>query len=362
VKPEYLTLEHIAKCFDDGNGGSVPAVRAVSLSIVKGEFVTILGPSGCGKTTTLRIVAGFETPDSGNVLLEGVNLNGVPAQERNMPLVFQSYALFPHLNVFDNIAYGLQLRDIPKEVIRNDVEMSLQLVNMAGLEKRFPRTLSGGQQQRVALARALVLKPSIILFDEPLSDLDAKLRNQMRSEIKRIQQMLGITALYVTHDQAEALSISDRVVVMNRGLIEQVGTPEEIYANPNSLFVADFVGNANFVEAVVEEITDAVIVANFQGRSVEIPRENCVDEVHEDEEVYLAIKPEAVHLTRGNSTFTGKLAGRFFLGRTVEYNIEFENTFLTAILSNEEPIPAEWSIGSTVHLGFNKNHFRVFRK
>ncbi len=358
----YLRLEAIAKSFDDGNGGRVPAVCSISLSIAKGEFVTILGPSGCGKTTTLRIVAGFETPDSGEVVVDGIRVNHLPAQQRNMPLVFQSYALFPHMNVFDNIAYGLEFRDIPKEVIRNDVEMSLQLLNMVGLEKRFPSTLSGGQQQRVSLARALVLKPSIILFDEPLSNLDAKLRNQMRAEIKRIQQMLGITALYVTHDQAEALSISDRVVVMNRGLIEQVGTPEEIYANPNSLFVADFVGNANFIEAVVEELSDSTVVTNIQGRSVEIPRENLAEPVAEDEEVYVAIKPEAVHLTRDAASFTGKLAGRFYLGRTVEYNIEFENTFLTSIDSSGELDSNGLSIGQTVGITFNKAHFRIFRK
>ncbi len=364
VDPGFLTISNVAKRFPDGNGGFIPAVRSFSLSIAKGEFVTILGPSGCGKTTTLRIVGGLETPDSGDVLLDGKRINQLPAQERNMPLVFQSYVLFPHLDVYENIAYGLRLRGLSGDVIENDVEMSLQLVNLFGLEKRFPNTLSGGQQQRVALARALVLKPTVLLFDEPLSNLDTKLRGQMRGEIKRIQSMLGITTLYVTHDQSEALGISDRVVVMHHGQVEQVGTPEEVYGSPRSLFVADFVGNANFIEARIAEVTDTVVMVQVQGKYIEVPRYCRNPEFREGDEVYLVTKPEAVHLSiegsNDGSGFTGRLVNRFFMGASVEYEVEFENGFLTAVQMSRDGTTV--SVGTTVNIEFEVEHFRLFRK
>ncbi len=219
----YLQLKNLTKQFNDGRGTVVTAVDDISLTIHKGEFVTLLGPSGCGKTTTLRMVAGFEVQNTGDIILDGKFINNVAAFNRNMPMVFQSYALFPHLTIFENIAYGLKIKKLSRDVIRNDVAMACQMVNLVGLEDRYPGELSGGQQQRVALARAIVLKPEIILFDEPLSNLDAKLRIQTRNEIKRVQQLLGITALYVTHDQSEALSMSDRIVIMNRGKLCRSG-------------------------------------------------------------------------------------------------------------------------------------------
>jgi len=275
----YLVLSNLTKVFTDGRGNSVTAVDDISLTIKKGDFVTLLGPSGCGKTTTLRMVAGFELQSEGDINLEGKLINDVAPFDRNMPMVFQSYALFPHLTIFDNIAYGLKIRKFSKEVIKNDVAMVSQMVNLVGLENRYPGELSGGQQQRVALARALVLKPEIILFDEPLSNLDAKLRIQTRTEIKRVQQLMGITALYVTHDQSEALSMSDQIVIMNRGKIAQVGSPEEIYNNPNSSFVADFIGNANFIDAVVSEVGSDTLTVKVQNESivVEKPAEEFVE-------------------------------------------------------------------------------------
>ncbi|MBE9473168.1 MAG: ABC transporter ATP-binding protein, partial [Chloroflexi bacterium] len=242
-----LVLDNLVKTF--GRRGQVRAVNRLSLEIHQGEFVTLLGPSGCGKTTTLRLIAGFEFPTSGRILLDGEVINDLPPNKRPMAMVFQNYALFPHMSVFDNISYGLKVKRQPPDLIRESVEIVMQLMNLVGLGDRMPHQLSGGQQQRVALARALVMQPRVLLFDEPLSNLDAKLRVQMRVEIRRLQQRLGITTVYVTHDQAEAMSLSDRVVVIRDGQIEQVGTPSEIYQQPASLFVADFIGRANFIES-----------------------------------------------------------------------------------------------------------------
>ncbi|NMC79785.1 MAG: ABC transporter ATP-binding protein, partial [Chloroflexi bacterium] len=223
-----LSLEQVTKVFEQGQN-EVRAVDDISLEVRGGEFLTLLGPSGCGKTTTLRLIAGFEFPTAGRIILDGKDMVNQPPNKRPMAMVFQSYALFPHLNVFDNVAYGLRLRRMRENEIREAVEIALHMMNLVDLEKRSPNQLSGGQQQRVALARAMVMKPKLLLFDEPLSNLDAKLRAQMRTEIRHLQQRLGITSIYVTHDQVEAMSLSDRIVVMNQGHIEQVGTPEEIY-------------------------------------------------------------------------------------------------------------------------------------
>ena len=220
----------------------------VDISVRDGEFLTLLGPSGCGKTTTLRIIAGLERPDTGKVLFSGRDVTELRPYERNIGIVFQDYALFPHMTVFKNIAFGLEMRGLPKEEIRRKVEWALELVGLSGFENRYPEQLSGGQQQRVALARALVIEPEVLLLDEPLSNLDAKIRERLRSEIRRIQRELGITTIYVTHDQEEAMAISDRIAVMNVGRIEQVGEPLELYYRPRTEFVARFLGTSNIVE------------------------------------------------------------------------------------------------------------------
>jgi ABC-type Fe3+/spermidine/putrescine transport system ATPase subunit len=237
-----LRLENIGRRF-----GLSVAVEGVNLDVADGEFVTLLGPSGCGKTTTLRMVAGFIAPDTGDIWFNGQRINDVPPHKRNTAMVFQSYALFPHMTVAQNVAFGLKMRKLPAEEQARRVGEALEMVSLGGLEKRRPGELSGGQQQRVALARAIATRPDILLFDEPLSNLDARLRDKVKVEIRDLQRRLGITALYVTHDQAEALAISDRVVVMNRGRIEQVGNPDTIYRSPASSFVAEFVGAANIV-------------------------------------------------------------------------------------------------------------------
>ena len=248
-----VRLENVSKIYQDPKSKKeFYAVNNVSLDIAPGEFITLLGPSGCGKTTTLRMIAVFESPDAGEVYLGEEPINELTPNKRDTAMVFQSYALFPHMNIFDNIAYGLRLRKFSKSAIRDKVFSMMDLVGLTGMENRYTNQLSGGQQQRVALARALVVEPGVLLFDEPLSNLDAKLRVQMRTEIRRIQQTLGITAVYVTHDQSEAMSISDNIILMKGGVIAQMGTPHEIYYHPNSEFVADFIGECNFLKGKVE--------------------------------------------------------------------------------------------------------------
>jgi iron(III) transport system ATP-binding protein len=358
---DYLVLKDVTKIFSDGRGNEVTAVDNISLTMKKGDFVTLLGPSGCGKTTTLRMVAGFELQTIGDITLDDKLINDVAPFDRNMPMVFQSYALFPHLTIFENIAYGLKIRKLTKEVIKNDVAMVSQMVNLVGLENRYPGELSGGQQQRVALARALVLKPEIILFDEPLSNLDAKLRIQTRTEIKRVQQMMGITALYVTHDQSEALSMSDQIVIMNRGEIAQVGSPEEIYNNPNSSFVADFIGNANFIDATVGEIGKDSITVTVQGKSIVVDKSD--EDFSKGEEVSLAIKPEAVDVSLEPTGYTGKLDVSSFLGSITEYKIEFENRFIIAIHSNTAGHTIKhFKMGEVVNVNFNNDFFHIYKK
>ncbi len=244
-----IRLEHISKIYQDPKTGKdFKAVNDANLVIEPGSFVTLLGPSGCGKTTTLRMIAGFESPDEGEIYLGNEAINELTPNKRDTAMVFQSYALFPHYNVFDNVAYGLKLRKMDKDVIRKKVMDILDLVELSGMEGRMTNQLSGGQQQRVALARALVVEPSVLLFDEPLSNLDAKLRVSMRTEIRNIQQRVGITAVYVTHDQSEAMALSDQIIIMNKGVVTQIGTPQEIYYHPADEFVADFIGEANFLK------------------------------------------------------------------------------------------------------------------
>ena len=357
-----LVLKNIVKQFDDGSGQKVTAVNDLSLTIKKGEFVTLLGPSGCGKTTTLRMIAGFEPLNSGEIHLGGRQIDEVPAFERNMPMVFQSYALFPHLSIFENVAYGLRARKVENKVIKNDVDMALPLVNLEGLEGRYPGELSGGQQQRVALARALVLKPKIILFDEPLSNLDAKLRTQTRLEIKRVQKMLGITAIYVTHDQEEALSMSDQVIVMNKGEIVQAGPPEEIYNRPNSIFVADFIGDANFIDVDVLEVKDKIIAVNLQNQTLEINKGNSYQDIKAGEKVYLSIKPEAVNVNQNGAKFSGNLYSTSFLGANTEYEIEFENIIISSVQKNSESDLKTLTYGSKVSIDFNVDYLQILRK
>ncbi len=251
MSEQLLELKNIKKRF-----GETDVLNGITLSIKKGEFITFLGASGCGKTTTLRIIAGLEEPDSGTVFLDGKDVTSIPPNQRDVNTVFQNYALFPHLNVEANVGYGLKIKRVPKAEIKKKVTEILELVQLTGYEKRMPSELSGGQKQRVAIARALVNSPKLLLLDEPLGALDLKLRRTMQIELKRLQKKLGITFLYITHDQEEAINMSDRIVVMKDGRFEQIGTPDEIYNHPKTSYVADFVGNANVISGVVQKVTD----------------------------------------------------------------------------------------------------------
>ena len=316
----YLALEKITKSFPPrGGAGEVIAVKEASLEIKQGELVTLLGPSGCGKTTTLRIIAGFEFPTTGLIVLDGKEINSLPPNKRDMSMVFQSYAIFPHLNIFENIAYGLNVQRLPKAEIERRVGAVMKLVELTGYEKRAPNQLSGGQQQRVALARALVMEPKVLLMDEPLSNLDAKLRESMRTEIRRIQRSLGITSVYVTHDQIEAMTLSDRVVVMNQGLIEQVGTPLEVYRYPNSRFVADFIGRANFIEATVASSHPGELVVQTLGQSVRLP--GVQERYRAGDRLTLIARPEMIQI-RPEGSLPGIVRQASYLGNMVDYVVD----------------------------------------
>ena len=290
-----IKLDGISKIYiDPKTKKDFYGVNKVSLDIEPGSFVTLLGPSGCGKTTTLRMIAGFESPDEGGIWLGGEKIGELTPDKRDTAMVFQSYALLPHYNIFDNVAYGLKLRKLPKDVIKQKVTDILELVGLSGMEARMTNQLSGGQQQRVALARALVVEPGVLLFDEPLSNLDAKLRVSMRTEIRRIQQKAGITAVYVTHDQSEAMSISDKIIIMNAGKIAQMGTPHEIYYHPVSEFVADFIGDANFLKGKMLRHEGEVDVVEICGREVRV--DGTGDRVAVGAETTVVLRPESTVL------------------------------------------------------------------
>jgi iron(III) transport system ATP-binding protein len=298
--------------------GETVAVRNVSFTVASGSLVTLLGPSGCGKTTILRLIAGLELPASGTIRIGSADVTHVPAAERDVSMVFQSYALFPHMNVLENVGYGLAVSGMPKAHARDKARAALASAGLAGLDLRLPSELSGGQQQRVAVARALVLEPAVLLFDEPLSNLDARLRRQMREEIRDLQQRLGLTVVYVTHDQAEALAVSDRIIVMNRAVIAQEGTPRELYHAPNDAFVATFMGEANRVRARLIHRDATLADAVIGPLTVAIAHRGIADG-----EVEVAIRPEAIALQPAGSTpLAGRVAKAAYLGSVMEYTID----------------------------------------
>ena len=333
-----VVLEDVTKVFDDSQrpGATVTAVDRVSLEVSDGELVTLLGPSGCGKTTALRIVAGFESPTSGRVLISGQDVSRLPPHARYTAMVFQSYAIFPHLTVAGNVAFGLEMQGVRKTETATRVQAILDLVGLSGLEHRSPEQLSGGQQQRVALARAIITEPRVLLFDEPLSNLDAKLREQMRGEVRKLQQRLRITSIYVTHDQAEAMALSDRIVVMDRGRVQQAGTPFEVYARPVNRFVADFIGRVNFLEGRVLTVGPAGVRVDVRGRTLEVPLRQ--PPVRPGEAATLVVRPETLRLAPASETDGGSFGGiirrAVYLGSSIEYEIDWNGTALLAVIGS----------------------------
>lgn len=304
---DILTFHHLSRAFEDG----FRAVDDFNLSIKRGEFVTFLGPSGCGKTTTLRMIAGFDKPSEGEIFLNGKEITNLPPNERPINTVFQRYALFPHLNIFDNISFGLQLKKLSKQTIIQKVKKALEMVDLEGFENRKVQTLSGGQQQRIAIARAIVNEPQILLLDEPLGALDLKMRKEMQLELKNMHEKLGITFIYVTHDQEEALTMSDKIVVMSEGKIQQVGTPEDIYNEPQNAFVADFIGESNIYNGIMTN----VYTAHFCGADF-----TCVDDVEKGTMIDAVVRPEDVIITTPEKgIIKGKVVSVIFKG--IHYEI-----------------------------------------
>ncbi len=319
-----IELVGVAKHFTTDDG-LVHAVERVDLAIRSGEFFSLLGPSGCGKTTTLRMIAGFEEPSEGQVLLYGENQVGVPPNKRDMNMVFQSYALFPHMSVFDNVAFGLRRKGVPSQEIQERVREMLELVDLAGRDRRRPREMSGGQQQRVALARALVNHPRALLLDEPLGALDLKLRQAMQSELKRIQREVGITFVYVTHDQGEALTMSDRIAVMSAGRVEQLGTPREVYEQPRTRFVADFIGTSNLLLARADRVIDDCAVTDLGAdERLVVPLRGTV--VEPGRKLELTVRPEKIRIglaepTDAQCRLRGKLEEVVYQGTFTAYAV-----------------------------------------
>jgi putative spermidine/putrescine transport system ATP-binding protein len=340
----FLTLTGIQKRF-----GATTAVHDFNLSAEKGEFVSFLGPSGCGKTTTLRMIAGFEQPSAGTISVDGTDITHQPPNRRNIGMVFQSYALFPNMSVADNIGFGLKVRKRPKDQIRTRVAELLELINLPDRGDRYPYQLSGGQQQRVALARALAIEPEVLLLDEPLSALDAKIRVALRKEIRAIQRQLGITTVYVTHDQEEAMSLSDRVVVMSEGRVEQIGPPPEIYNFPATPFVASFVGTLNLLPARVDDAAAGSV--SVAGQAIRTPK---AIETGADRPVTVAIRPEAVEIGEagGANRLRGTIEDVSFLGSIVRTRVRIGDGVSVSLDQFNDPALAATAIDDPVTISF----------
>ncbi|MDP2697601.1 ABC transporter ATP-binding protein [Thalassospira sp.] len=355
-----VVFENVTKTY---GRGSVLAIDNVSFDIQPGELVTLLGPSGCGKTTTLRMIAGLEHASSGRILIGGKDVTQLPATDRDVSMVFQSYALFPHMSVAENVGYGLSVSGNSKAETREKAEEGLRLVGLAGYGDRLPSELSGGQQQRVAVARALVLEPEVLLLDEPLSNLDAKLRRHVRTEIRDLQQELGLTAVYVTHDQEEALAVSDRIIVMNNAVIAQQGTPRELYEQPASAFIADFIGDANLVEAEIREISGDYAVVDLGGVTQELPHRG-----YRPGPIRVAVRPDAVQLTAldpvptataGEMSLKGHITHATYLGSQMHYSVD---TPLGPLFVIDGLIDTPIAAGRDVGIGFSRRGLALVPK
>jgi spermidine/putrescine transport system ATP-binding protein len=355
-----VQLEEITKRF-----GDLIAVRAVTLALARGEFFTLLGPSGCGKTTTLRMVAGFEDPSEGRILLEGVDVSGLPPFRRPTNTVFQSYALFPHLNVEENVAFGLRRTGVDKAEIRRRVAEELELVGLGREARRRPRQLSGGQQQRVALARALINRPAVLLLDEPLGALDLKLRKGLQLELKRIQREVGITFMYVTHDQEEALTMSDRIAVMNNGVVEQLGSPEEVYERPRTEFVAGFIGVSNLMPGTVQSVNGREVELRLDsGVTVRVPGSG----VRAGQRAHAVVRPEKLHVNlveeplTGGPSVEGIVEAAVYLGTATQMVVKLaDGVPLTVLVPNVDEAQRQRlpGAGARVRLGWSSEHMHL---
>lgn len=338
-----ISIENVIKRF-----GKDTIINGLSLDVRPGEFFTLLGPSGCGKTTLLRMIIGFNSIEGGEIKIDGKVINNIPTNKRNMGMVFQNYAIFPHMSVRDNVAFGLKNRKVPQDQIESQVDEILKVVKIDHLKKRMPSKLSGGQQQRVALARALVIEPSVLLFDEPLSNLDAKLRVTMRTEIRKIQQKVGITAIYVTHDQSEAMSISDKIIIMSKGKVEQIGTPREIYYHPNSRFVADFIGEANFLEARVRSASGEKAVIDVVGQELTV---NNFAKAGPGDDAVLVIRPEGATLAE-QGLLEGTVTLSTFMGSYQYYQVMVGNMEIQ--ITDYNPVNRRiYEVGEKAYLDFD---------
>ena len=341
MEEKIIELKNIKKTYDNG----FTAVTDFNLYVRKGEFITFLGPSGCGKTTTLRMIAGFELPTEGEILLNGQNIAKLPPYERPINTVFQRYALFPHMNIYENIAFGLRQKKLPEDVIKRKVKKVLELVDLEGFEKRSVSTLSGGQQQRIAIARAVVNEPQILLLDEPLGALDLKMRKEMQLELKEMHDRLGITFIYVTHDQEEALTMSDTIVVMSEGKIQQIGTPEDIYNEPKNAFVADFIGESNIFNGIMT----GKLKARFAGGEWD-----CVDDIPEGTHITAVVRPEDVLVTSPeHGTISGTVTSVIFKG--IHYEIAVESGKSEMVIQSVHSA----KVGEKVGMRVNSNNIHI---
>lgn len=359
----YVEVRNLVKLFKDpATRSTVRAVDGVSFGVEKGKLVTLLGPSGCGKTTTLRLIGGFEIPTAGEILIDNAVVNDLPPNRRPTAMVFQSYALFPHLNVFENVAYGLKARKMSREIIREKVMNVLAIVGLVGLEKRYPNQLSGGQQQRVALARALVVEPKVLLLDEPLSNLDAKLREQMRVELRKIQMNLGITSIYVTHDQLEAMTLSDYVIVMKDGKIVQTDTPEMLYRFPANVFVASFIGRASFVEGrLIEQRENECLVELRNGKEINVEIRPGVT-FSPEQEVLLVLRPEGGKFVPSkDGLLSGEVITRVYTGSTFYFEIKTDLGQVSVEMHSHD-MRAIPQVGEIVGVDFERSSVAVVKK
>ena len=354
-----INIEHVIKRY-----GDVTIIPDLSVNIKNGEFFTLLGPSGCGKTTLLRMIAGFNSIEGGTIQFDDKVINEISAHKRNIGMVFQNYAIFPHLTVRQNVEYGLKIRRMHKPEMKKRVDEILDVVKITGYQERLPERLSGGQQQRVALARAIVIHPSVLLMDEPLSNLDAKLRIEMRSAIREVQKKVGITTVYVTHDQEEALAISDRIAIMNEGVIQQIATPEQLYTRPNNIFVSTFIGHSNLFGGTYHRAPSGAFVTFKNGFQIDIPE--IVQDYKDHEEVIISVRPEEFMLSEEGIEVTIK--NRTFLGKFTNYELDFEKGM---VIENQPSIEYSQDLGQsarifdegeTIRLLPNKNKINVFTK